>query len=316
ISLGSINIDFQMRTDRWPEAGETLLAGNFLMTTGGKAANVAVLGRRLGGEVTLIGHVGNDPLADVVLDQLGEDGIGLAHVTRLPETPTAVSTIFVRPDGNKTIILASNANLAWDEERDAETVREVIASAPDGSVLVTDLEIPIGIVRCAMEAAHDRSFPVVLDPSPADQFADTLGVLTSVLVPSTSEAGTLTGVAVDSLNAAERAGRALVDRGTPVVCQKLLNGGCLVVTRASSEYIPSIPVDVVDKTGAGDAFASGMGVGLLEGKAVAAAATMGVAASSLAVTAYGSRESYPSRKRLDEMARRVTEAREERTRQT
>ena len=51
ISLGSINMDIQVKTDRWPDSGETLLADDFLMTAGGKAANVAVLGQRLGAAV-------------------------------------------------------------------------------------------------------------------------------------------------------------------------------------------------------------------------------------------------------------------------
>lgn len=310
ISLGSITMDVQMRTDRWPTSGETLLASDVLMTAGGKAANVAVLAHRLGAEVTLIGHVGADPLADAVLHQLHENDIDLRHVSRVPDTATAVSTIVVRPDGDKTIILAPNANLVWDEMRDADAVARVMTSAPEGSVLVVDLEIPASIVHRAMEAAHERSFPVVLDPSPADRFTDALGARTSVLVPNTAEAATLTGIEIDSDAAAERAGRALVDRGVAVVCQKLGDGGCMVVSRDGTWRIPAVGVDVVDKTGAGDAFAGAMGTALLEGKPIDEAATMAVAASHLAVTAYGSQQSYPSRDVLDRMAERISDERD------
>lgn len=307
ISLGSINMDIQVRTDRWPDSGETLLAEDFLMTCGGKAANVAVLARRLGANVTLIGHIGDDVLADDIFRQLEDNDIDPRHVTRIENTATAVSTIVVRPGGEKTIILAPNANLVWDEVRDADAVVEVVRSAPEGSVLVTDLEIPVSIVQRAIGAARARSFPVVLDPSPADRFIDELTEGITAFTPNTSEAGQLTGIDVDSDDAAERAGRALVDRGIAAVCQKLDGGGCVVVKREKTCYIPSVEVDVVDQTGAGDAFAGGMGVALLEGSDIVEASRHAVAASHVAVTAYGSQQSYPSRDEFDRMVKRITD---------
>ncbi len=301
ISLGSINMDVQVRTDRWPDSGETLLANEFVMTGGGKAANVAVLARKLGAEALLIGHVGDDSLADDILRGLNGADVDLRHVSRVADASTAVSIIVVRPGGEKTIILAPNANLAWNEGRDAEA----IGAAPERSVLVVDLEIPSPVVHRAIQAGRDRSFPVVLDPSPADRVTNDIYEFVSVLTPNTSEAGQHTGIDVDSDEAAERAGRALVDRGVGAVCQKLDGGGCVVVTRDATHHIHPVPVDVVDQTGAGDAFAGGMGVALLEGMEMADAALCAVACSHIAVTAYGSQQSYPSRDDLDRMIARL-----------
>jgi len=305
ISLGSINMDVQVRTDRWPESGETMLADEFLMTGGGKAANVAVLARRLGAEIMLIGHVGDDSLADDTLRGLNGADVDLQHVSHVENTPTAVSIIVVRPGGEKTIILAPNANLAWDEERDSDAVAGAIEAAPDGSVLVVDLEIPLPVVRRAMGAARNRSFQVVLDPSPADRVSDDLYEFVDVLTPNTAEAGQLTGIDVDSDDAAERAGRALVNRGVAAVCQKLDGGGCVVAAPDATHRIHPVPVDVVDQTGAGDAFAGGMGVALAEGLPIAEAARFAVACSHLAVTVYGSQQSYSSRDALNEMIERL-----------
>jgi ribokinase len=68
ISLGSINADFQVRAERWSEAGEDLIATDFLRCGGGKAANVAYAAHRLGAPVMLIGRVGDDDLAEQALD--------------------------------------------------------------------------------------------------------------------------------------------------------------------------------------------------------------------------------------------------------
>jgi ribokinase len=305
ISLGSINMDVQVRTDRWPESGETMLADEFLMTGGGKAANVAVLARRLGAEIMLIGHVGDDSLADDTLRGLNGADVDLQHVSHVENTPTAVSIIVVRPGGEKTIILAPNANLAWDEERDSDAVAGAIEAAPDGSVLVVDLEIPLPVVRRVMGAARNRSFQVVLDPSPADRVSDDFYEFVDVLTPNAAEAGQLTGIDVASDHAAERAGRALVNRGVAAVCQKLDGGGCVVAAPDATHRIHPVPVDVVDQTGAGDAFAGGMGVALAEGLPIAEAARFAVACSHLAVTVYGSQQSYPSRDALNEMIERL-----------
>jgi ribokinase len=55
LSLGSINADFELRVERPPEGPGTLLAHDLLRTSGGKAANAAVLARRLGAEARLLG---------------------------------------------------------------------------------------------------------------------------------------------------------------------------------------------------------------------------------------------------------------------
>lgn len=308
ISQGSINMDFQVRTDRWPNSGETMLANDFLMTAGGKAANVAVLAQKLGGDSMLVGHVGDDILAGKILGDLESAGIDLKHVSRIEGASTAVSMIMVRPGGEKTITLAPNANLEWDEERDGEGIVAMIETASEGSVLVTDLEIPTGIVQRAVEAARKVSMPVVLDPSPADRVTDELYRYVDVLTPNTSEARQLTGIEIGSAESAERAGHALLERGIATVCQKLNNGGCVVVTGDATDHIPAVEVDVVDQTGAGDAFAGGMGIALLEGKDVLEAALHAVAASHVAVTGYGSQQSYPDRAVFERMLRRITEA--------
>lgn len=308
LAVGSINMDVQIRTDRWPDEGETLLARDFLMTGGGKAANVALLARRLGRSARLFGHVGADILADEVLRSLDEAGVDLRGVKRVEGAATALSMIVVRPDGEKTIILAPNANDVWEEE-DADAVAEAIGNAPDGSVLVVDLEVPENVVRrsvaAARRAAGDREFPVVLDPSPADRMPEDLFALVDVITPNPSEAETLTGITVGSADDAERAGRELLERGVGAACMKLPGGGCVVVADGVEERIDPLEMDVVDTTGAGDAFAGGLGVALLDGLGIVEAARFAVATSHVAVTAYGSQESYPTRDEVERMLVRL-----------
>lgn len=306
LSLGSVNADFQVRIPHRPEVSETLLAHDFVRLGGGKAANVAYLARRLGVDATLLARVGDDALKEQALQPLRDVGVNLTHVRVVEGSPTGVSMITVPPDGKKGIVLASNANDRWYQTDTAE-VREVIESAAAGSVLVVDYEVPPSIVEGAVEAAHACSLPIILDPSPADRVEREPLAKVNLLVPNTSEAKGLTGISVDSVDDAVRAARRLLERGVERVGVKLSGGGCVLASRDSVFHIPALPVEVVDTTGAGDAFAGALAVAVLEGRTPLEAACFAVAASHLTVTGYGSQPAYPTREELEEPYRRLLE---------
>lgn len=295
LALGSINLDLQVRADRWPGPGETLPVRDLLRTGGGKAANRAFLGRRLGVNACLLGHVGDDDFADEVLRGPREVGVDVSHVKRVAGQATALAMIVVRDDdGDKTILLAANANEAW-QAGDAEAVVKVIAAAPAGSVLTVDLEVPIDVVRAAAKAARERGFKVVLDPSPAGNMEDDLYAMVDVVTPNPEETRGLIGLDVQTDEDAIRAGEQLLARGVAVACVKLRAGGTALVTADQQEIVRPLAVPVVDKTGAGDAFAGALGVALLERQELLQAVKFAAAVSSLAVTAYGSQQAYPDR---------------------
>ena len=297
LSLGSVNVDFQVRADRWPEPGETLLGQDFLMIGGGKGANVAFLARRLGVNARLLARVGEDALAEEALRPLREIGVDLGATKRVAQERTGIALIIVRPEGDKGIILSANANTAW-EPTDAEGVATEIQDAPPGSVLVADLEVLVSIVQRALETARQQGLRTVLDPSPAGCLLPALYPAVDYLTPNPTEAEQLTGIPVRSAADAFRAGEVLLERGVGAALMKLGAGGCVVVSAGGRERLPAVPVRVVDQTGAGDAFAGALAVALLEGQQVNEAARFAVAAATLAVTRYGSQSSYPTRAEL------------------
>ncbi|HZU91934.1 MAG TPA: PfkB family carbohydrate kinase [Stellaceae bacterium] len=296
-SLGSINADFEMRVAHPPAPGEMALAADFARFGGGKAANVAFLARRLGVAARLYGRVGDDALRDQALAPLRRAGVDLAGVTTVADAATAVAMIMVPPDGNKSIILASNANDAWAAE-DAEPVAAALAAAPPGSALVADYEVPSPIVERAVAAARERGLIIVIDPSPAARVDLDRLAGAAVLTPNPAEAEGLIGIRVDDVAAAAAAADRLCRRGVPALCVKFGAGGCLVADASRKWVIRPVPVPVVDKTGAGDAFAGALAVALMEGRPLIEAAAFAAAASHLAVTAYGSQPAYPTRDRI------------------
>ncbi|UEM07400.1 ribokinase (plasmid) [Skermanella rosea] len=300
LSLGSINADFEVRVDEPLAEGLTLMAHDFARVGGGKAANVALLAHRLGHRAVLIGRVGDDDLREQALAPLRQAGIDLRHVSTAPRTATAVSMITVPPDGKKSIVLAPNANDRWDDAAVRDAVG-AIAAAPEGSVLAVDYEVPADVVRAATEAAASRGLRIVLDPSSADRVEADVLARVHAIAPNAKEAEQLTGIAVDGSDAARRAASRLADRGIAVVCVKMADGGCVLAHDRRFTLVPAADMEVVDSTGAGDAFTGGLAVALLENKDPVEAACMAVAASGLAVTGYRSQESYPDRERLDRL---------------
>lgn len=296
-SLGSINADFQVKVDRWPDPGETLLARDLVMIGGGKAANVAYFARRVGVPAVLIAHLGDDFLAGIALESLQRSDVDLSHVRRVDGATTGLSMISVRADGDKAILLASNANASW-QERDAEEAVAVVRAAPEGSVLVADLEIPVFVVERAAAAARERGLNVVLDPSPAERMTQRLYELADVITPNRSEAKQLSGRPIENGGDAEEAAAMLQQRSGGSVLLKL-GGDCVLADTEGLQRFRSIAVEAVDTTGAGDAFAAALAIGLLEGRRLREAALLAMAASSIAIQSYGSQPAYPDRAQLE-----------------
>lgn len=305
LSLGSINADFQVCIDRRPEISETLIASNFKRLSGGKAANVAWLARRLQVPARLFAHVGDDDLAEQALAPLHEQGVELAGVRKIANMQTGVAMIMVPPDGKKGIVMSPNANAAWDQA-DAEQAAGMIRKASSGSVLVTDCEIPAVVVEQAMQAAQQQRFLTILDPSPAEEVTDAILRLADIVVPNPSEAKQLTGIACTDVKTAIDAGKRLLERGAGAACIKLSDGGCVFVSKDQTAHLSPVPVDVVDTTGAGDAFAGALATALVKQADMLKAVGFAVAASHVAVSGYGSRPVQLAPEEIDRFEKRLT----------
>jgi ribokinase len=300
ISLGSVNADFQVRVDQKPGSTTTMLAHDFMRLSGGKAANVAFLARRLGVSALLMARIGKDELGEQALGSLKDLGVDLTWVRKVAGVSTGVSMITVPPDGKKHIILAPNANDVWKEEEQDE-VRQAIQQAPAGSVLVVDYEVPPFIVEQAITTAYEKGFSIIVDPSPADRVDEQLYSKINYLTPDASETESLTKIKPDSVENAVQAARKLIERGVKTAIVRLEEGGCVVMHEQETLYVPPVSVEVVDTTGAGDAFAGAFAVAVLEKQSLRDAACFASAVSLASITAYGSQPAYPTREQIQNL---------------
>jgi ribokinase len=282
IVAGSINADLVVTLPRLPVAGETVAGGEFSRHGGGKGANQAVAAARMGARVTMVGAVGDDDLGSEAVAALEAEGIDTAAVARLDGVATGVALIAVDSAGENQIAVASGANAALD----AAAVGEAVSAAGEG-VLLLNHEVAEEVVLAAARAAKGR---IVLNPAPARAIADELCALQPLLTPNAGEAAEITGC-----DDPEEAARELAARtGAPVVVT-LGARGVLLLDGGECEVLPAPRTEVVDTTGAGDAFNGALAAALAGGAELREAATLAVAAASLSVRAAGAREGMPSR---------------------
>jgi ribokinase len=297
VVLGGINTDYLVKGERLPEPGETLQGEVFQEALGGKGANQAVAAIRLGSRAALIARVGRDERGESMVARLAGEGVDVAYVRKDQDALTGAALIFVDRSGQKQILTALGANRRVTDV-DVDRARNAIESA---KVLLAQLEVPPAVVGRAFRLARAAGVKTILDPAPAVPLSDDILRLVDVVRPNASEAETLTGAPVRDRPSARRAADILLRRGVGAVVVQAGEAGDLLVTATEERFFPRLQVDRVDATGAGDAFAAALAVGLAEERPLAEAAALGNAAAALATTRLGAQPGLPRRSEVLEL---------------
>ncbi|WP_150852010.1 ribokinase [Sinorhizobium arboris] len=298
--LGSINADLTFGGIADMAAGGTIRTGQFHQRAGGMAANSAYFIHCLGVPVQLLGRVGDDHFGKIALNPLRKAGLPLDGVSIAEGEFTGVAVIAVAKDGNKTMLSASNANNSWPKEAVAAVVQRIML-APDGSMLVADFEVPRSVLEAAFDACERRGFDIVVDPTFPEEMRKPDFSRLRAITPNAQEASALVGTQVSDEASAREAARVLNEWGVDIACLKLPEGGCIAAKGNELFTIHAPKVEVVDKTGAGDAFVGALSIALLRGLPFGEAARWGVAASSISVKRSGAQESFPPAEEFNRM---------------
>ena len=289
--VGSINMDMVMRVARMPVAGETVHGDGFATSPGGKGANQAVAAARAGANCIMLGRVGDDTFGQTLIDILAVDGIDCDNVMITSETSTGAAMILVDGLGENSIVISGGANMALTP--DDIFPRGDLFSLAD--VVVLQLEIPLPTVRAAMDLARRHCCKIVLDPSPVPgRLPDEL-LAVDIVTPNIIEAEQITGMQAAEERADRQVASKLVERGAGAAVLKIGSRGSLVVS-ADGEIarVPAYRVDIVDTTGAGDAFTGTLAVAVARGNCLADAARIANAAGALACTKFGAQTAIPT----------------------
>jgi fructokinase len=286
----------------------------FTARPGGAPANVAVAAARLGEEAAFAGSVGEDLFGDFILRALEAEGVDTSAVRRCePPTRTSLAFVEITEDGDRSFTFY-RSDPAADELLGPEDVSEELLSGASfvnfGSILLIK-DPGRSAIRRAAKLAQDLNIPTAFDvnfrehlwPSieAARETVHPVFDLSSVVKLGDDELSPLLGV-----ERVEEAAEILICLGVPLILISRGAEGAFYATRDFSGSVPAFEVEVVDATGAGDAFfaaalvhLSGDPGHLSDEERVREAALRGSAAGALACTDYGAMRALPTKEELE-----------------
>jgi len=288
--VGSINQDFVLKVERRPQPGETVTDAVLATHHGGKGANQAAAAARLGASVVMLGRVGDDEFGEAQIRNLRDQGVDTDFVERLSGWKTGSAFITVTPDGENAITVAPGANRGLTHE-DVDAAADAIGEA---KVLVTQMEVSPETVKQAAQVAVERGTRALVNLAPPFEVGRDLLEKLDPLVVNEHEAAFLLGEKVEGLDGALSAAPELLNLGPRSVVLTLGASGAVFADGGSSGHLPAPDADVVDTTGAGDAFVGALAVKLARGASLEEAVAYAARAGAAAVTKDGAQGSLPA----------------------
>ncbi|MBJ8027062.1 ribokinase [Bacillus cereus group sp. N21] len=287
--VGSISMDLVAVSKKRPKAGETVIGETFHTVPGGKGANQAVAAARLGANVAMVGAVGNDDYGKLVRKNLENDRVFIDYVVPVTDETTGIAHIVLAEEDN-SIVVVQGANRLVNEQI-VDRAKDLLVKA---DMVVLQLEIPLETVEYVLDICEEHKIPVMLNPAPAQVLPVDILEKATYITPNEHECR----IVLDDFTSpieellAKYPNKLLMTEGGKGV--RFYNGTEIV-------HVPSIDVEVVDTTGAGDTFNGALAVALSEGETLQKAIRFANIAGGLSVTKLGAQGGMPTREKVREV---------------
>ncbi len=284
VVVGSANVDLVVRVVRRPGSGETVRGEDLLTLPGGKGANQAVAAALLGARTAFIGCIGEDDHGRLLVESLSGSSVSLDGLRRVAR-PTGTALIVVDEQGENSIVISPGANALIDVD---DATCDAVAEA---ACVLLQREIAPEVSLAAAERAGGL---VILNLAPSEPVPEALLRRTDVLVVNELEAAALLGLDhTQTPRSAETMIMQLAELGPDAVVITRGARGAMGLDEKGHHQVPAPPVEVVDTTGAGDAFVGALAVGMARGEPLGASMELAVRAGAYSVTKAGTQPSYP-----------------------
>ena len=265
VVVGSLNVDLVTRVERLPKPGETVVGSGLERWAGGKGANQAVAAATAGAEVIMVGCVGSDEAGAAYVARLSALGIDAAAVRRHDDSPTGHALITVDEMGENSIVVVAGANAAVGLDDLA-----LLDSVGPGDIVLLQLEVPMAVVAAAARRGATRGARVILNLAPYAVLPADIVAIADPLVVNEHEALILADSESVPASLVVTFGAAGAAWDGDQMTGPVLEGS-----------------EVLDTTGAGDAFCGTLSAALAAGKGRREALEAALAAGADAVRHLG-----------------------------
>lgn len=297
--VGSFVVGMTLRTRRMPIFGETLIGSDFDMGPGGKGSNQAVAIARLGVQAAFAGIIGTDQLGEIATDLYAREGVDTTYLQRTGAASTGAGFIILNQAGENGIVIDMGAN----EGMDGAFVDQLEDQIARSEVVMSVLEIPVEAAARAMALGRRHGVRTILNPAPATHLDETVLRNVDYLTPNETELRILQGLPADDPTPILELAKQLQAQGVRNLIVTQGERGALVLSESGmfEEAGIALSREIVDTTGAGDAFNGGLAVALAEGKTLQDAVRFACCTGRLACDKLGVVPALAHREQADEL---------------
>ena len=295
--LGIFVADISFLANKIPSEGETILGENYNIGPGGKGCNQAIAIARLGGTVNFISKIGKDNYGQLAIETLKQNNIDTSTIIESSDHQTGVAGIMVdSKTGNNAInvITGAPSTLTIDE------VNKNLDKIENSKIFLTQLEIPKDVTLYSLKIAKKNKVLTILNPAPASEISKEFFNYIDYFTPNETEAEFYTGIKIRNEKEAKEASTKLLNLGVKKVIITLGDKGLFYSDGKEDIYIKALDLkNVLDTTGAGDAFNGGLAFALSQNKPIEEALNLANKVAGLSTTKFGAGKSMPLLKDLD-----------------
>ena len=292
--IGSVNIDYSVDCDWYPSLGETVKGRNFDKNIGGKGLNQAVAAYKFNGSVKFCGSVGNDQDAELVFEAMKDIGVSNEYLYRSQDTSTGIA-IVMRADSDNAIVISEGAN----GRLPFENVKKIIDSIGP-SYVVMQMELPILLTKEILNYCSKSQIKVIINTAPAVKLEDEDFKNIDTIILNQTETKFYTNILPIDNETTKEATNYFIEKGVRNVIVTLGSEGSYFTDGIKHIRKKAISTNVVDTTGAGDAFVGVYVSALNEFESIEKALTHAGIAGSLACEKIGATSASPSRKEIED----------------
>ncbi len=295
VGFGALNVDKLFKVNKLAKAEDESFVEDYAEACGGSAANTAVGVARLGCKVGYIGKVGFDREGDVLIQDFCNEGVNIDGVIRSDQGKSGSVLGFVDKKGSRALYINSGVNdiIKLDEVnvRYASQAQFLHLTSFVGDESFQTQKKLLDFISNSVKVSFD---PGALYARKGFLKLEPIIKKAHVLMPNAIELEILTGE-VNYRKGAE----VIIGKGVEIVAVKLGGDGCYVTDGRERHFIESFKVEVMDTTGAGDAFCAGFLYGLVNDKSLFECGRLGNFVASRCVTKMGARAGLPFAKDLE-----------------